>query len=406
MIARLTFGVALLGAVPAFAFQTAPDTPLGQPILKTAGEIEGIVETNRGARKVTMKVVHDTAYLVISDLSPRPRTQFLAIDRPDVALVLLSDQRYAFLWQALTEWAGPGLEKLRTVYIETARQRMEEKLPDSATNTAEASSGLKARAVLQYAQSLSETGKAAEAKAVILSARSELDLTNDNRAADWVMLTLRLAKIMSEAGYTADALQALSEIPEQLREKGYKLNLDVNKAALLAETGAYQKSLQLITDASVGFEQFNQNKGDGGAKVGGSARHFDWIRACALHGLGRRDEARKLIDKIADPSNQETDSYFVVSSNGSVRTRAYFCMHDVDRLTNEFTNALLTPPIGDLRSLLLQPSLRNAQNEATLAKVRADPRVLAAASKRMRILPAEMTPALNHWRTSGFAGKI
>ena len=48
--------------------------------------------------------------------------------------------------------------------------------------------------------------------------------------------------------------------------------------------------------------------------------------------------------------------------------------------------------------LLFQPAYRPTQNVELWEKIRSDPRLAKLASERMRVLPPELTPALNGWR--------
>lgn len=356
----------------------------------------GVVETNAGRVAVQFRIVRDNGYLYVSDdEGRRPGTQFIPIDSVDQALTLLADTRYAFLWPALTEWAGADLTKLRARQLEVAKTMAAMGLPGAPRDPAESSASRSLRPVLRYATVLAESGNLAGAKALLSPLLKEMDTGTSEGLANWSMVAVRIAAVDAAAGDYAGAIALLADAPMRPGESAFRINHDINRAAYLAESGSYAEALQVIEGARAAFMAAESDM-DKGEKIRGSLRHFDWIRACALNGLGRTDEAQALMASVKK-QGEPTDPDFVITSNLAIARRAYFCMGDADGLADTLLRDLASRRLFLDTLLLLQPGFDDPRRRATLAKLRADPRIQAAVSAQMRTLPDTMLPALNHW---------
>ena len=170
------------------------------------------------------------------------------------------------------------------------------------------------------------------------------------------------------------------------------MNGAINHAAVLAESGRYSDALLKIDYA---WAMFRKKAGQGG--LTGSERQFAWIRACALSGLGRTDEATATYETLRE-SGRVFDADFIVQSKESIEWRARWCMRrDAD--LKQFLLSELRSERPTLAVLALQPTYKGEREDPVLlAKMRADPDIRAATATRVRELPAEMVPAMNKYR--------
>jgi tetratricopeptide (TPR) repeat protein len=321
------------------------------------------------------------------------------------ALSILADARLSALWPALIEWGGPSLDKLRSRQVEESRLSYVAGYTSiNPRNTAESTASLNdARPMMQYASTLSDTG---DVKKAIFMLQQSLffrkvnsQLTTDLGRSDYTLITLRLASALNEDGRVDEAIAALRDAEGVLGNDPYAINLQVNRAAFLAENGKYAEALTLIDQAQRDYEA-QPKKNSERAKVAGSYRQFDWIRACALNGIDRTKEAKSIFYGL-QKNKEPKDKYFVVSSNLELLFRAAVCMNNPDLVSEAFIENLNDQPLGSPVALLMQPS-RNLRffNREMAEQVRANPAVKAALDERMRILPKELEPALNKWQSS------
>jgi hypothetical protein len=368
------------------------------PTVAGATPVAGVVQTATARLAIEFRVVWGSGVLFVSDADGKQLgTQFVYIDSPDMALRILADPRYSFLWAGLTQWAGDDLGKLRDRYRSAAREAMETGVPRDPRNTAESSTGPRLRATLQYASVLAETGDIETARTLLLAQLPGMDLTSDDRVSDWVLVRIRLAQLLWKSGRGPEALEMLSAVPDQVRQSVYRLNIDVNRAALLAESGRYAEALEAIQTSQDSFQSYKKAKGQHGSKVGGSARHFDWIRACALHGLGRGDEAQAIIGTLE--TSRPSSSGFVVEADAGVKMRAYACMQDGVRYTDQILADFARKSALVGSALIVQPAFDWPSVSAiTLKETHEEPRIKALFPERVRILPLSYLPALNHWQ--------
>lgn len=319
------------------------------------------------------------------------------------ALALLADRDVAFLWPALTEWAGADMTRMRDILLDEARVRYERGASyGDITSTAQSTVRPRARAAMQYADALSAAGRQDEAIAVI---EKEVAASGRRRGSgSWgsierVVMITQLAKFEVTAGRREAALVRLRAGSKEYADHEYGLNLDVNLAARAAEGGQYAEALAVIESALLAFER--STPADGDDKIPGSELQFQWIRACALNGLGRRDEALPVIGALMQ-APQASDDQFYVPSNDVVQSRALICMGEAEALGILFARQD-TLPAGPGALLWLQPAFSPpAIDPALVARVRADAGLRRAFAGRWRELPASFAPALSGWK--GAAG--
>ena len=131
--------------------------------------------------------------------------------------------------------------------------------------------------------------------------------------------------------------------------------------------------------------------------MAGSDRQFAWIRACALHGLGRTTEANATYQVVAR-SGEVRDPDFIVSNKGQIEWRAQWCMRDEKALKRLMLDELAADR-PTMTVVALQPAFRPSVEEpALLARLRADPEISAAFAARSRVLPASMNSALRRYQ--------
>ena len=71
-------------------------------------------------------------------------------------------------------------------------------------------------------------------------------------------------------------------------------------------------------------------------------RQFDWIRGCALHKLGRSDEARRVVSGIFSSPRPASKDFFV-PAGATLEARYRWCVGDLDWLNGQFRRDLEQP---------------------------------------------------------------
>ena len=330
------------------------------------------------------------------------------LSSPSAVLKLLADPRFAALWPSISTWASAGLAAMRDRAVADARIAIERGYPTRPpVQTSETSVRPPTRALLQYAAALTATGRFDEAISLLRQANAKNQRKTDWQQVEWTIVATRIASILANNDDYAAAIEQLRAAKETLGgDNVYALNFDTNRAAFLAMAGRYEEALTLIDAVIPKFTQTDGGRvGHGREKVPGSMLQFQWIRACALHGLGRTAEAKELIDGIAK-ADQPTDRYLLLPANDGLELRAQLCMRDADGLADFVVRRLNGPAIGTVQ-LVLQPDMDWPPELASvMAKVRADPRVLAAEAGKVRTLPTVYDDALNGWRPRRGAAPI
>ena len=323
------------------------------------------------------------------------KAKFLILANPDDPLMALADRRLEMLWAPLTEWTGPTFDRMRERMIRRSRAALNGGGPDlPAGNTSESTVRPEIRAVLQYARALDLTGRGAEAEAMLRERLVQMQPKRGVswRGIEWQSVTAAIAWSRSQRNDQAGAIAEYEAVERTLGTSPYAVNATVNRAATLAYEGRYAEALTAIDGAWARY--LKDNRGD---KVPGSERQFSWIRACALHGLGRTDEARGAMPVLQD-DREIKDADFVIEPDNDLKLRIATCTRDGPEFARLIARDLRR--VGRSPALLLlQPAyIPRGNYRAIMATVRADPALKAAAASLMRTLPPEMTAALNGWR--------
>ncbi|MGN6154432.1 MAG: hypothetical protein ACTHN4_01700 [Sphingomicrobium sp.] len=309
-----------------------------------------------------------------------------------------------FLWATLIAMTGRDLEQLRTQSLAQLRDSAAQgQAALRSTDTQQSTVRPAVRSVLQLASMLEATGHRDEGLNLLEQQLAKMPLKpNGWSGIEWFSVASAHATLRWHAGDYPDAIAEYSTIEQALSGSPYLLNATVNRAALLAESGHYQDALTTIDGAWAEF--LAQTKGD---KVPGSERQFAWIRACALNGLGRTDEARREM-RILVEDRAPTDPDFVIPKDNDIELRAAVCMNDAETVTNLILRDLTGSPVGSKAVVWMQPAFQTPLPawQAMFDKVRADKRVQDAVAERMRVLPPELTPALNGWANAGDGSKV
>jgi tetratricopeptide (TPR) repeat protein len=299
-----------------------------------------------------------------------------------------------FLWRPLAEWAGPGLVPMRDRLI--ARLRTAAAVGDSQyrpATTVESTVRPQVRAVIQLASMLDQIGRADEAEQLLQQQLATIDPKKGGgwRGIEWFSVAAGIAKARWARGDDAGAIAQYEFIEQRLGNSPYAVNATISRSSLLAFTGRYSEALAAVDGAYARW--MSDNRED---KVPGSERQFAWIRACALEGLGRHDEAQTAFQPVlADREWRDPD--FVIEPDNDLRFRGRLCMKQRDALVGMLSSNL-RDDLFTSSLLALQPERRFPHDEAQWTALRTDPGLMKVASERMRVLPPDLIPALNGWR--------
>jgi hypothetical protein len=343
-------------------------------------------------RFVTLDLLfHDErAILVIEPEAGLPVTTRL--DSPDRVLALLADTRAAPLWPELIKWAGPSLERLRERRLAAAEEAWRQgRIAYPLKSTAESAAAARTTALFQYAGALEEAGEGAKAQALLREHLAALPLKTAEQRFQWSLAAISLANSLYRTGDVKGAVAVSEHAQAVLGDSPFALNPAVNRAAYLAETGSYAEALAGIEQAQARFEKTTEKSDEG---IAGSERQFGWIRACALAGLGRSQEAQRALAPVLT-EQEPSDRDFLLESNFSIRFRAMRCMRDKEAVVRALVADIERAPVAPGAFLLLQPGLRRPWLTRFWEIVRSDPRIKAATAGRMRQLPPEFEAVMN-----------
>ena len=132
---------------------------------------------------------------------------------------------------------------------------------------------------------------------------------------EWFTVASRIATARAARDDVEGALAEYALAETTLGNSQYAINARVNRAALLLRRNLYADALAVIDPA---WRQWQASPAYD--KVGGSERQFAWIRACALNGLGRHDEADQAFRPVLD-ARESKDRDFVIDSDRKLRCR-------------------------------------------------------------------------------------
>jgi hypothetical protein len=315
----------------------------------------------------------------------------LPLTYPRDVLPLLADARLAFLWAPLETWAGDDLARMRDRTLASTRTAWETGSASARPSTAaEGSTRRPVRALLQYVEALGQAGRLSEARSLLEAQRARMPFKSDWDRVEWGMVSQTLAAVQSLTGDRAAAIHTLAETSQRLADTPYRLNALISQASELAEDGRHAEALELVDGTRAAFLATQKP----GEPVPGALLQFDWVRACALHGLGRTAEAATLVQGIA-AAEQPTHKRLMPPPNLDLQVRAYSCSHDAAALAALWTQDLAAPAIGSSTFIAAQPAFRDtALHAETVKRARAS----FAPASPIRILPDRYAAALRQWQ--------
>jgi hypothetical protein len=353
----------------------------------------GWISTGKGPQFVELILDQKNAGLrVRTATNQTPQIQLLS--SPSDVLKVLADKRMEFLWQPLIEWSGPTLETMRDRRLADLRAAVaagDAVLPPLTTG--ESTVRPKTRALIQLASFLIDVGQSAEAERLLQKQLSSMKVRTDGSwsAIEWFSIGSWIASARLAREDVAGAIAQYTLLEHALGKSPYAENATINLASLLVQNGRYADGLAAIDPLWVRWSRETREY-----KIGGSDRQFAWIRACALEGLGRHAEADAAFQPVLQADDTK-DPHYVVESDSALKLRGLVCRKDVAAVER-----LMADELQNSRSpsglLSLQPNLLPRRDAELWAKIRSDPSLIKLSSERMRILPPELTPALNGWR--------
>jgi hypothetical protein len=309
----------------------------------------------------------------------------------DDAVPILPDMRLAFLWPALEQGAGADLTGLRDRSLASTRAAWAARKPGLAGKTVpELSVRPPVLAAMQYAAALASAGSQREAADLLESQIAAIDLKRERDAVEISMLAAIAASYRRADDDPQSAIRLLRSATERLGTSPYALNTQLSLAALLAETGAFHQALDIGDAARARF----QGTLPKGTAVANALPQFDWVRACALAGLGRLEEARATMAAVEQAVQVDARRVRLPQVRDH-EYRGHVCMGNADALAAAWKRDAAGPSIGSVTFTLAQPGARLWRE--------AEP-VLSAARGQFGLpapigaLPDRYRPALRNWR--------
>jgi len=377
--------------------QALPVAPPAPPppvvILPSTMLAETVVESRSGKLNLQLVAFGERLVLTVSD--DKGFLGRLPIETPNDALAILADSEMERLWGPLLDRAGADLVKLRDGMLARAEQGWRQGLAFRRSRNAVESLSVDqgVHSLLIYAQALNSAGREDQAIGLLRQWLAESAGAADTY--DVTLVAMRLAAIHSSRGDLDATLAALMAGRAAVaRDKDYRVNIDINRAAFLAEGRRYAEALNVHDQALKDF-------GKSGLNLAGSLLQFAWIRACALKGLGRPDEAERAMASTRESADVLFHRGAILPPSAEVRLRGYLCLGDKDGLVRELAANAAQDYALNGWLLLLQHGRRHPRQQELWQAVRADPRVVQAYAGRLRQLPPELIPALNRWRVDG-----
>lgn len=349
-----------------------------------------------GSGVAEFHVVGDIAVLTVREPSGAVTPLRVISDVSD-ALAVLADKRLSFAWPALLTWSGADLSALRDRALARSKMAAEAgilgSMPKGQFEKWVGDDSLSA--FMHYVRELKISGHQSVAIST-LKQRLALTPVDAEHAYARVFIILRLATDIFDSGDVADSLSMMENAYNDHSLDGdYKLNINVTFAMLLVRAGQPERGLTIIEDARSQFDAEASETADS-FKVPSSEANFAWIKACALDRMGRREEARKLIDEI-DTAKAWPQEESVTSL---ARVYAFLCMKDDNGLAGELASQLKNAAPADDVFTMIQPESNEYGPDAavTAAAVRR-PELAAEIAARARLLSPDFRPALEDWRT-------
>lgn len=316
-------------------------------------------------------------------------------------LALLADRQLSAVWPEIMAWAGPGLEKLRDSSISAAQAIYAKgRIKDAETGLGSIVRP-ELRGTFLLADALLNAGRVDEATRLIEAAHGPAPRKDRWGPLEWTATSIWLSKAQQVQGNVSAAIAILEASIVPMGADRTKINLEVNRAALLLEVDRAAEALTMIESVQANFAA----PGMGGLftsnpRVGGSDRQFAWIRSCALTKLGRATEAAEAAAPL-NSSVEPKEKRLVIEPTIRLRARWARCTGNVGAAAQAYAEALRAEPVGGEALLELQPTLNHPTfDQVFLEKVRQDPNLSAVLANRWRPLPENLVPALNGWISS------
>ncbi|WP_156428354.1 hypothetical protein [Novosphingobium sp. FSW06-99] len=353
------------------------------------------VKWSGGSGMVEFQTNGDTAELTL--LAPDgKRSQLRPVYSVDDALAILADERLSFAWPALLTWAGDDLHILRDSVLAHAERAADgelQPLPVAGRAKLEGFSK-RFRVFQQYISALERSGRASDA---IAKTQTEIAAsTSDDNPILTSQRQIMLAGLLFRNGSTDKAITVFEQASRDAKSNAARQNVNANFALILALTGQYDRALEIDDATEHDFDKSASGFLVGHRKLPDSNAYFTAIRACALKGLGKQDQARATLATITDDA--DINSY-QLSVPAQSRLLALACMHDAAGLATELAAQIqVAPPAGQI-FLEMQPARETTPTirETLIAAVSTDT-AIKAVSGRARVLSGMLLPALHSWR--------
>lgn len=313
------------------------------------------------------------------------------------ALSILADKRLQFAWPALLAWAGSDLVILRDRSLQRARVAFEAGLlgtmPKGQTEQWGGDAQLVAK--LQYARSLSQSGRVPDAVSLLWGSIAKLPSTAE-AAYERQFLTIRLASILFENGESSTAIELIEQL---MRDRNVSpdlmSNLEVNLAQYLVRSGDYRRGLSLINDVWEKYSERPVEDDSDNIKIPDSELQFAWIKACALRGLGQIGESRQMISLIRNNNSNAT----AISIADQSRLKAYVCMNDPAGLAVELSSQMrYAPPASDIFIELQADSQGYPLDREVMKRALQQQSLKESVDGKVAFLDGALVPAVRKWR--------
>jgi tetratricopeptide (TPR) repeat protein len=253
------------------------------------------------------------------------------------AIAILADTRLEPFWPEMEALLGENGSALREAGLTRARdayRRGRATSLSASRATMESMNDADNRAILDLARALDVAGRLDEALALLDEElprpRAGRTTLSDSRQYDRLSNRLRHAQLLYNNRRHEEALASLAALEnDPLIAADYRINATVNRAAFLAELGRGAEALAAIDRAVAAFG----SPGDA-YRIEGSGRQFAWIRACALHLLGRADESAAAMAVVDAAPERIASTWASVPTTSSIGFRAALCLGNVDRIAD------------------------------------------------------------------------
>lgn len=202
--------------------------------------------------------------------------QAYKIESPYITMEMLIDNRFEPLWGKYVFTSHADLGKLVEKTLDEYRTKMEDNPYDP-------------KYVHWYVDTLREAGHDKEAVEVSKEALKNWSRFENTEEDDklWVLNMLAYAYI--EMGENKKGYKAFDEIMEvSLDENGSAISQVINYSLALLDAGEFKRALKIVEDTGM---EYSSDYGD---------MFFLGVKACALHELGREEEAETIADEMKE----------------------------------------------------------------------------------------------------------